>query len=188
MVARQSIESAVQGSGLPKLDLKSYSSILRAEGASFVTLTQNGILRGCIGTLQAYQPLVLDVREHAIAAALDDPRFPPVRMEEVADLEIEISCLTPAQLLDYSDAEDLIAKLHPGRDGVVLRDERRRATYLPQVWEKIPNVEDFLDSLCLKMGAPRNLWRHKHLLVETYRVEEFGEPKRYGQLKIKNVN
>ncbi len=184
-IARQAIVAAVNGEKPAELNLNDFSPMLRAQGASFVTLTENGDLRGCIGTLSAYQPLIVDVQEHAVAAALDDPRFMPVGAEEVQNLEIEISRLTQPQILDYANSDDLLAKIRPGKDGIVLRDERRRATYLPQVWEKIPNPEDFLDSLCLKMGAPRNLWRHRHLIVETYRVEEFGEPKKYGHLPLR---
>lgn len=173
--AREAIEDAVNGRPLRPLDWEHIPPRLREEGATFVTLTLNGKLRGCIGTLEAHQPLIEDVREHAVAAALADYRFPPVRPEEVDRLKIEISRLTPPQPLEYDTPLDLIHKLRPGVDGVVLLDEGRRATFLPQVWHSLPDAENFLDQLCLKMGAPRKLWRLKKLTVLTYQVEEFHE-------------
>jgi AmmeMemoRadiSam system protein A len=99
-----------------------------------------------------------------------------VSEEELSGLKIEISRLTPPISLEYTDANDLIGKLRPHIDGVILRDDPyRRATFLPQVWEKIPNPAEFLDNLCYKMGAEPDLWRHKHLNVLTYQVEEFHE-------------
>lgn len=174
-LARRSIELAVRRQPLPRLNLADYSPALRSEGASFVTLTRDGELRGCIGALEAYQPLVQDVCEHAAAAALEDYRFPPVRAAEVELLEIEISRLTAPQPLDYQQPLQLLEKLRPGVDGVILRDGIRRATFLPQVWEKIPEAGDFLTHLCLKMGGPGNLWQRKLLQVFTYQVEEFRE-------------
>lgn len=174
-LAREAMEHAVRGEKLPPLDLASLSPRLREPGASFVTLTIEGQLRGCIGTLEAYQPLAADVREHAIAAALQDPRFPPVREDELSRIQVEVSRLTRPLPLDYKDAADLLSKLRPGVDGVILRDGFRRATFLPQVWEKIPNPVEFLDNLCYKMGASPDLWRRKHLDVLTYQVEEFHE-------------
>lgn len=150
---------------------------LQEMAASFVTLTIHGQLRGCIGTLEARQPLAEDVREHAIAAGQDDYRFPPVTAGELAEIEIEISRLTHPQPLSYTSADDLIHKIRPGVDGVVLRDRFRRATFLPQVWEQLPDPEQFLDHLCQKMGAPRDYWRCNSLSVDIYQVEEFYEKK-----------
>lgn len=174
-LARRSIDLAVNGRPLPRLVLSDYSAPLRENGASFVTLTEQGELRGCIGTLEAYQPLVQDVCEHAVAAAQEDYRFTPVQPFEVARLKIEISRLTPPEILKYSTPEELLRLLRPGVDGVVLRDGVRRATFLPQVWEKIPQPADFLGQLCRKMGAPADLWRTKPLQVSIYQVEEFAE-------------
>lgn len=174
-LARQSIERAAAGHGLPEIDVKAYSPALQADGAAFVTLTADGNLRGCIGTLQAYQPLVQDVCEHAAAAAVEDYRFSPVTPPEVARLHIEISRLTIPTPLDYQNPAELLAKLRPGVDGVILYDGGRRATFLPQVWEKLPDAAEFLDNLCYKMGAAPNLWRRKLLKVEVYQVEEFEE-------------
>jgi AmmeMemoRadiSam system protein A len=174
-LARQALELGVRGEKLPPPDREALSSRLRADGASFVTLTVDGDLRGCIGTLEAYQPLAEDVREHAVAAALDDYRFPPVQVAELNGIQLEVSRLTAPVPLEYARPAELVTKLRPQVDGVILRDGSRRATFLPQVWEKIPNAEDFLDNLCHKMGAAPDLWRRKHLEVLTYQVEEFHE-------------
>jgi AmmeMemoRadiSam system protein A len=174
-LAREALQQGVAGQTMPVLNLQNLTPALRATGASFITLTIAGELRGCIGALEPYQPLAEDVREHAVAAALEDPRFPPVSREEVGRIKIEISRLTLPRDLEYADAEDLLGKLHPHVDGVILRDGMRRATFLPQVWEKIPDKEQFLDNLCYKMGAAPDTWRRKHLEVLTYQVEEFEE-------------
>ncbi len=175
-LARQSIEQAVCGKGSPLPDLESLPPALRENGVCFVTLTLPGDeLRGCIGGLEASQPLALDVWEHAAAAALDDYRFLPVRPEEVSLLHIEISRLTRPEPLEYDHPEDLPNLLHPNVDGVVLHDGFRRATFLPQVWEKIPNPCIFLSHLCQKMGAASDIWRRRKLQVEVYHVEEFHE-------------
>lgn len=174
-LARQSLEAGVRGRPLPPLDPAALTPRLRAAGASFVTLTKGGALRGCIGALEPYQSLAEDVREHAVAAALEDYRFPNVRPEEVGEIHIEVSRLTRPVPLEYRDPDDLLAKLRPGVDGVILRDGWRRATFLPQVWEKIPDKAEFLDNLCYKMGVPPDTWRRKHLEVLVYQVEEFHE-------------
>lgn len=174
-MAREAMESGVRGQKVPAPDHSLLTDHLRAPGASFVTLTIHGRLRGCIGALEAHQPLMEDVREHAIAAALEDPRFPPVREDELSRIHIEVSRLTRPIPLVYADAADLLSKLRPHVDGVILQDGFRRATFLPQVWEKIPDPADFLDQLCYKMGVRENTWRNKHLDVFVYQVEEFHE-------------
>ena len=174
-LAREALECGVRRKKLPPVDSASLTPHLLEQGASFVTLTINGDLRGCIGALEAYQPLVDDVREHAIAAALEDPRFRPVDESELDRINIEVSRLTAPRPLEYSTSEDLLVKLRPHVDGVILKGDFRRATFLPQVWEKIPDPEEFLDHLCAKMGARSNLWRNTKLQVEVYQVEEFHE-------------
>ena len=174
-LAREAMEHSVRGKKLPPLDRNSLTPHLREQGVSFVTLTIDSELRGCIGALEAYQPLVDDVREHAVAAALDDPRFRPVDETELDKIKLEVSRLTAPQLLEYSSNTDLLAKLRPHIDGVILKSDFRRATFLPQVWDKISNPEDFLDHLCAKMGAKSNLWRNTKLQVYIYQVEEFHE-------------
>ncbi len=174
-LARQSIENFTNGTSVPLIDKRSLSPVLQEQGACFVTLTSRGYLRGCVGALEAYQSLAEDVCEHAVAAAFQDYRFPPVQARELKDIEIEISYLTKPEPLKYENPDDLPKLLRPNIDGVVLRDGGRRATFLPQVWEKIPNPEEFLEELCMKMGAPADLWRRKRLNVTIYQVEEFHE-------------
>lgn len=174
-LARESIQAGVNQALVPPINQKDCTPILLANGASFVTLTIHGQLRGCIGALEAYQPLVNDVQEHALAAALDDYRFYPLTRQELPLVRIEISRLTQPVRLDYLDRADLTTKLRPGIDGVILNEGRRRATFLPQVWEKIDSPEDFLSQLCQKMGAPSDTWKKKHLDVSIYQVEDFAE-------------
>ena len=175
-LAREALEYGVRGDPLPPLDDSALTARLREAGASFVTLTEGGQLRGCIGALEPYQSLAEDVREHAVAAALEDPRFPPVSERELNRINIEVSRLTRPVSLPYRDADELLSKLHPYVDGVILRDGFRRSTFLPQVWEKIPDPAEFLGNLCYKMGVDPELWRRKHLEVLVYQVEEFHEP------------
>jgi len=174
-VARQALEHAVRTQPLPIINLEEYSPLLRADGASFVTLKKSGCLRGCIGTLTPFQPLILDVQDRAVNAAFKDYRFPTVRTDELSEIQVEISRLTQPQRLYFSDPDDLRMLLRPGIDGVVLHDGFRRATFLPQVWESLPLTEDFLGELCKKMGTQSDLWRRKMLKVETYQIEEFHE-------------
>lgn len=174
-LAREAMEHGVRGKKLPSLDNSTITPHLSEYGASFVTLSIHGELRGCIGALEAHQPLVDDVREHAIAAALEDPRFRPVDETELDRIKIEVSRLTAPHPLDYSSSADLLTKLRPHVDGVIIKNDYRRATFLPQVWEQIPDPEDFLDHLCAKMGAKPNLWLTTKLQVYVYQVEEFHE-------------
>jgi len=175
-LARQSIEQAVTGNDCSPPDLNLLPPALCEPGVCFVTLTLPGNeLRGCIGGLEATLPLAIDVWEHAAAAALDDYRFMPVRPEELSLLHIEISRLTRPIPLAYEQPEELPNLLNPNLDGVVLRDGHRRATFLPQVWEKIPDPCVFLSHLCQKMGVSSDVWKQRKLQVEIYHVEEFHE-------------
>lgn len=174
-LARRTIEKAVNQHSLPTWDEQALSETLKEKGASFVTLTKNGDLRGCIGTLEAHQSLVEDVREHAVQAALEDYRFPPVTSDEIPQLHIEISRLTAPVPLKYDRPEELPHKLQPEVDGVILKDGLRRATFLPQVWRQLPDADEFLSHLCMKMGSPADLWKRKVLQVSIYHVEEFEE-------------
>lgn len=175
-LARQAMEAAVRGEPEPPFDLEALPAVLREPAATFVTLTRRGELRGCIGALEARQPLVADAREHAVAAALHDFRFPPVQPSELPDIHLEVSVLSPLQPLSYKAPEDLLRCLRPGVDGVLIRRGLwQRATFLPQVWEKVTDPADFLSHLCLKMGAPPDTWRHEPLQVFTYQVEVYEE-------------
>jgi len=174
-LARQAITEIASGRATPPLDMSTLPATLQEWGASFVTLTRRDQLRGCIGTLEPHQPLALDVQEHACAAACSDFRFPPVRADELQEIQIEISRLSIPVDLNYASPQDLLTKLKPGVDGVTLIDGWQRATFLPQVWEKIPDPVDFLSHLCYKMGASPDLWREKKIKVQVYQVEEFHE-------------
>jgi AmmeMemoRadiSam system protein A len=144
---------------------------------TFVTLKQRGQLRGCIGTLSASEPLAEGVRRNAINAAFHDPRFSPLTGGELDQVVIEVSVLTEPRPLAFSDPEDLLGKLRPNVDGVILRQGYASATFLPQVWEQLPKKEDFLGHLCLKAGLPRDAWKRPRIEVSTYQVQYFEEPK-----------
>ncbi len=131
---------------------------LHEPGATFVTLTQGGELRGCIGSLEAHRPLLDDVRANARAAALRDPRFPPLVASELARTRVEVSLLTPTEPLPVASEADACRQLRPGVDGVILTAGGRRATFLPQVWEQLPEPADFLARLRQKAGLPANYW------------------------------
>lgn len=148
---------------------------LRAECGAFVTLKKEGQLRGCIGTLEGREPLVENVRANAINAAFHDPRFRPLKKDELDKITIEVSVLSRPQPLDYKDAQDLIAKLEPGVDGVIIRKGPASATFLPQVWDQLPKAEDFLCHLCLKAGLKADAWRDGQLNVDIYQVQYFEE-------------
>ncbi|MBL8397625.1 MAG: AmmeMemoRadiSam system protein A [Candidatus Accumulibacter sp.] len=149
-------------------------SALNAAGATFVTLTQNGRLRGCIGSLQAHRPLIRDVAENALAAAFHDRRFPPLTAEEWPRTRVEVSLLTPATPLSVTGEDEAIAALRPGLDGVILSCGGRRATFLPQVWQQLPEARQFLAQLKLKAGLPVDFWSDQ-LRLERYAVDKWSE-------------
>ncbi len=148
---------------------------LRAKAGTFVTLTINGELRGCIGSLAPNESIIDGVRRNAVNAAFHDPRFPPLTQQEARIMEVEVSVLTDPQPLEYKDAKDLIAKLRPGVDGVIIKKGLARATFLPQVWEQLPKAEEFLSHLCVKAGLPERAWENGNLEVYTYQVQYFKD-------------
>ncbi|GAB4166448.1 MAG: hypothetical protein OHK0026_17040 [Rhodocyclaceae bacterium] len=148
---------------------------LREPGASFVTLTEDGELRGCIGSLEAVRPLIEDVRSNAVAAAFRDPRFPPLRREEFDRVRVEVSVLAPAEPMSFRDEADALSQLRPGQDGVILACGHARATFLPQVWESLPGPRDFLAHLKRKAGLPADFWSDGIRLAR-YRVTKWKEP------------
>jgi hypothetical protein len=150
---------------------------LQTPCGTFVTLKHHGRLRGCIGSLSASDPLAEGVRRNAINAAFHDPRFSPLTEPELSQIEIEVSVLTEPQPLEFSDPEDLLRKLRPKVDGVIIRQGYASATFLPQVWDQLPQKEAFLGQLCLKAGLPRDAWKRGQLEVSTYQVQYFEEPK-----------
>jgi len=172
-IAETAILAAANQRQPEPLQNASLSPALLEDAAAFVTLTKSGRLRGCIGSLEAWRPLAQEVQQRAYQAAVEDPRFPPLSPSELPNIEIEISHLTEPVGLPYEHPEDLPRLLKPHKDGVILSDGRRRATFLPQVWEQLPRPEEFLNHLCAKMGAHPDLWREKVLEVWIYHVEEY---------------
>lgn len=143
----------------PSVDVTSFAPELRAPGATFVTIEKEGRLRGCIGSLEAHRPLIEDLVKNAHAAAFKDPRFPPVTKAERGALSCSVSLLSPAvEITGLEKEADLIAALRPGRDGLIIQDGRRRATFLPQVWEQIPEPAQFLAQLKRKAGLAPDHW------------------------------
>jgi len=173
-LARASIVHGLsKGCPLPVV-LDSLPPALRAERAAFVTLHAQGQLRGCIGHLEAVAPLAIDVADNAYAAAFRDPRFPPLTQTELDRVHVEVSVLTPAEPIVFNSEDDLIAALVPGLDGIILADGPRRGTFLPSVWEQLPNRRDFLRHLKQKAGLSPEHWSDR-MRAWRYRCEAFGE-------------
>lgn len=151
-----------------------HHAALDQPGATFVTLTRDGELRGCIGTLEAHRPLGVDVRENAIAAAFRDPRFAPLTAAEYPETRVEVSLLTAPQVLTFSGEADALAQLRPRVDGVILMHDCHRATFLPQVWESLPEPQQFLAQLKRKAGLPPDFWDDAVMLAR-YEVTKWKE-------------
>lgn len=147
---------------------------LAKSGATFVTLSQNGKLRGCIGSLLAHRSLQEDVQANAIAAAFRDPRFPPLSPEELPYTRIEVSLLTPPEPIHFKDEADALAQLRPGVDGVIFTAGPHRSTFLPQVWEQLPKTRLFMEHLKVKAGLPADYWA-EDVQLERYRVDKWKE-------------
>lgn len=173
-VARRSIEQGLSEGRPLTVDPGTFEAELQAVRATFVTLERQGELRGCIGHLEAVQPLVSDVAENAFSAAFRDPRFPPMDAAEWPGVSVHISILTPAEPLRFEDEPDLLSQLRPGVDGLILSDGPNRGTFLPAVWESLPDPEDFFRQLKRKAGLPPDHWS-SHLQVARYRTESFGD-------------
>lgn len=176
-LARKTIRSVTTGGGLPKIDPAAVPPGVKVSKGCFVTLTKHGQLRGCIGNILPAGPLYQAVIENARSAALHDFRFPPVRADELDDIHIEISVLTEPVPLQFDSPDDLLAKLQPGKDGVVLEIGERKATFLPQVWQQLPDKVEFLNHLAMKAGAGPSDWRGKNVKVSIYHVVAFEEHK-----------
>jgi uncharacterized protein len=173
-LARAALEQAVrQGKHMsPPADVQ---APLREHKGCFVTLTKQGKLRGCIGNINPDMPLAEAVTTNAYRAALNDSRFAPVTSEELSAIEIEVSVLSVPQPLPFASPADLLQKLRPHVDGVVLKVGSRRATFLPQVWEKLPMPTDFLDHLAAKAGLSSGAWRDSGTEIMIYHVDAFTE-------------
>lgn len=147
---------------------------LQEPGACFVTLTQGGQLRGCIGSLWAHRSLLADVRANAVAAALHDPRFAPLRAAELDATEIEVSVLSAPQPMVFAGEADALAQLHPGTDGVVFSCGPHRSTFLPQVWEQLPERVQFMAQLKRKAGLDAHFWSGD-VRLERYTVQQWSD-------------
>ena len=174
-LARKTVRESAATGRLPEVAPDGLAAKFTESKGCFVTLTERGELRGCIGYIMAQGPLYKAVMENARNAALQDPRFPPVSPREVDQLEIEISVLTTPQPLIFASPEDLLRKLKRHQDGVVLRIDGRGATYLPQVWDQLPDKVDFLNHLAEKAGCPPDAWRQPGASVLIYHDEAFKE-------------
>ncbi|MEK7810457.1 MAG: AmmeMemoRadiSam system protein A [Pseudomonadota bacterium] len=152
---------------------------LEQPGATFVTLTLHGQLRGCIGSLEAYRPLIEDVQQNAVASAFRDPRFEPLNKEEFANVLVEVSLLSQPEPIHFNSEQEALAQLHPGRDGVILAFGRQRATYLPQVWAQLPDAHDFIARLKDKAGLPMDFWS-PDIRLSHYTVQKWREGEAYG--------
>ncbi len=173
-LAREAVSNGVAGGPDPE-NFGDVPPRLAQKAPCFVTLTKGGALRGCIGNLLAETPLYQAVMENARGAATRDPRFAAVQAAEVSQLRIEISLLTTPRPLAFTSPEDLLAKLRPNVDGVVLKIGSRGATYLPQVWDQIPDKAEFLGHLCQKASCAPNAWRDPGTEILVYQVEAFHE-------------
>lgn len=151
------------------------TEVLNEKRGVFVTLEIDGRLRGCIGNIMPVYRLEDAVKQNAFHAAFEDPRFQLLDVEEFKDVEIEISVLSVPKKLEYKNAGDLLEKLTPLQDGVVIKKGYYDATYLPQVWEDLNDKKQFLSSLCVKAGLPRDGWQNGDLEVLTYQAEVFKE-------------
>lgn len=176
-VAEASIRHGLEFEHPIKPNPGEYPQHLRDEGACFVSLHRRGDLRGCIGSLEARRPLVNDVAENAFAAAFFDPRFPPLTQSELTELDIEISVLSAPLAMEATSEQDLLRQLQPGIDGLVLEERGHRATFLPVVWEALPDPGSFLAHLKHKAGLSENYWSDT-LAFSRYHTEAFG--RRFG--------
>ena len=170
-VARESIQYGLQHGTALKIVSSDYSNDLQQDLATFVTLHKNGVLRGCIGALEAYQPLINDIAEHAYSAAFQDPRFPALQEDEYEQLEIEISVLGKPESMTFENEEDLLQQIRPDIDGLILEFGVNRGTFLPSVWEQLPEKKEFLNHLKMKAGLSQQWWDNA---VKISRYETFS--------------
>lgn len=173
-LARESISHGMSHGAMSSVSAENYSETLQNNGACFVTLHYNKQLRGCIGSLTPYQPLVRDVVHNAFNAAFHDPRFSPLRPDELKDVHIHIEVLSTTEPVHFDSEEELIGMLRPGIDGLVLREDGHTGTFLPSVWSSLPEPEVFLQQLKRKAGLPMHYWSDS-ITVERYTTEAFED-------------
>jgi len=171
--AWDSIRHGVESASPLQVDAGSWEAPLSEPGASFVTLHKGGELRGCIGSLQAFRPLITDVAENAFAAAFRDPRFARLQAHELPELTLDISVLSAPLPMTFNSERDLLSQLRPHQDGLILQDGLHRGTFLPSVWESLPEAERFLQQLKLKAGLTPDHWS-ENIRVWRYSTECFG--------------
>jgi len=174
-VARETIEEELYSRKGTKGDESDLPEIFNERRGTFVTLTERDSLRGCIGHIVPQESLLEGVRANAINAAFRDPRFHPMQEEEWENVRVEISILTNPEPLSYRDAGDLLGKLRPGVDGLIIKKGHHQATFLPQVWAQLPEKEDFMTHLCFKAGLDGDAWKVGDLEISTYQVQAFEE-------------
>lgn len=170
--ARQGLALRLKNGSPPSINVPTFAEPLQGIGASFVTLSLNGKLRGCIGSLAAHQPLIADVVSNAVKAGFNDPRFSPISEQELEQCEIEIAVLSRSVAISFESEADLISQLKPGEDGLILTDGNHRGTFLPKVWDSLPTPELFLSNLKQKAGLPNDYWSPS-LRVARYSTERF---------------
>ncbi|WP_426414872.1 AmmeMemoRadiSam system protein A [Aestuariirhabdus sp. LZHN29] len=175
LLARQAIAERWLDGGDCKDKPSTEPALLQRPAAAFVTLTQNGRLRGCMGTMDAQRALAQEVIEDARSAAFRDLRFPPLTEAELDTIRIEISILSPMQPIAAANREQLLKALRPGVDGVLIESGNQHATFLPQVWEQLPDGDDFLDHLLRKAGLDTQRWADD-MTAYCYQVQHFSEP------------
>ncbi|MBI3771233.1 MAG: AmmeMemoRadiSam system protein A [Gammaproteobacteria bacterium] len=173
-VAHTSIKLGLDQQQSLRISLSQYPATVQSQGASFITLRIQGELRGCIGTLEARQPLVQDVAQNAFNAAFRDPRFAPVSSRDYSLLDIHISVLSPATVMSFRSEADLLRQLRPGIDGLILSENGYRGTFLPAVWASLPAAEEFFQQLKLKAGLPADYWSPT-LRAERYTTFSFSD-------------
>ncbi|MBI5731846.1 MAG: AmmeMemoRadiSam system protein A [Candidatus Magasanikbacteria bacterium] len=174
-LARRALTHYLTTGQVLKIESNEVPAELKEIRACFVTLTIQGNLRGCIGHILPIQRLYQDVIENAISAAFQDSRFPPLTQSELPKTKIEISILSLPKPLIFNSPSDLLSKLAPNQDGVILKLGFNQATFLPQVWEELPQKEEFLSHLCLKAGLGPICWKEPDIKIDIYQVEAFEE-------------
>ena len=174
VIARQAIEVGFETQRAPRIELADHDDSLHSRAAAFVTLTQAGALRGCVGSLEASQALVQAVADAAFSAAFRDRRFAPLAAAELEATRIEISVLSAMEPIVVESRQALLEQLRPGIDGLIIEDRGRRATFLPKVWEHLPSAETFVDELLLKAGLDTGHWSPS-LRLQRYSTQTFAE-------------